>query len=76
MNIKTGTRTEIELNGSFPALKQCRFCNHYLGYLTGPIPPHSNGVRCADCNRHLGWLPPAFDGEKEVDDFDVIDGVP
>lgn len=76
MTIKTGLfeteRDTYQLDGSFPALRPCRFCGGTHGYLTGPKAPHRDGVRCNDCNRLLGWLPPAFHGEGS-DDFEVIE---
>lgn len=65
-------RNQVNLDGSRPALRPCRFCGSTIGYLTGPSGPHDNGVRCECCKRHLGWLskpPPLFDD----DDFDVIE---
>ena len=47
----------IDLDRSAPALKPCRFCGSAVGVLTGPKGPHRDGVRCAECDRHLGWLP-------------------
>lgn len=67
-NVLTGKR--VALDSSFPALKPCRFCAHTVGVLTGPNGPHTDGVRCEACYRHIGWLPPAYD---LADDFDVIE---
>ena len=83
MTIKTGNNDDdwnilagkrIPLDRSFPALKPCRFCAHETGVLTGPKGPHTDGVRCEKCYRHLGWLPPAFGCADLRDDFDVIEG--
>lgn len=46
----------VALDGSAPALRPCRFCHAQRGVTTGPKGPHHDGVRCADCGRHLGWL--------------------
>lgn len=48
----------VALDGSKPALRPCRYCESVVGVLTGPKGPHHDGVRCASCLRHLGWLPP------------------
>ena len=48
----------VALDGSLPALRPCRWCGHNEGVKTGPKGPHHDGVRCANCLRHLGWLPP------------------
>lgn len=48
----------VALDGSKPALRPCRYCGSTRGVLTGPKGPHYDGVRCAACLRHLGWLPP------------------
>lgn len=82
MEIKTGSNeqewnvlagTRVTLDASWPALKPCRFCGHHTGVLTGPKGPHAEGVRCEACYRHIGWLPPAYNGD-DLDDFDVIEG--
>jgi len=80
MEIKTGSLFDdrgntiagkrVALDASFPALKPCRFCGHLTGVLTGPSGPHSEGVRCEACFRHIGWLPPSYNGS---DDFSVIE---
>jgi len=57
----------VELDSSLPALRPCRYCDSKLGVKTGPKGPHHDGVRCAECLRHLGWLPPP------VEDFEVIE---
>ena len=63
----------IDLDGSLPALRPCRFCGHEgKALLYGPKPPHGMGVRCPSCERALGWLPRAKD-EPAEDDFDVIE---
>lgn len=53
--------TQVALDGSKPALRPCRYCGHQFGVLTGPKGPHHDGVRCGQCARHLGWLPPPDD---------------
>jgi hypothetical protein len=57
----------VDLDGSKPALRPCRFCSGLVGVLTGPTGPHHDGVRCEACTRHLGWLPPPRD------DLDMIE---
>ncbi len=65
MQIDTGrgdecplTGVRVDLDGSKPALRQCRFCGGLHGVLTGPKGPHHDGVRCDTCLKFLGWLPP------------------
>jgi len=58
----------LPLDGSQPALRPCRYCGNGTGYLTDPVPPHSNGVRCMDCKRHLGWLRTQHDDVTLVED--------
>lgn len=60
----------IALNGSRPALRQCRYCGSTLGYIGEAKGPHGNGVICADCERHLGWLPKA---KPAGDDFSLVE---
>lgn len=63
----------IPLDGSAPALKHCRFCGCPDGVLQPERPPHGRGVRCADCNRHLGWLPKGWGEPDPDDDFAVVE---
>jgi hypothetical protein len=60
--------SRVTLDGSKPALRVCRYCGCTEGILTGPKGPHHDGVRCANCTRHLGWLPP-----PRTDDFSVVE---
>ena len=63
----------IDLDGSCPALRPCRYCGHDgSARLYGPVPPHGMGVRCTACGRALGWLPKSKTGHAE-DDFDLIE---
>lgn len=62
----------VALDGSAPALRPCRFCGGRSGHVQPPKPPQGQGVRCADCDRHLGWLPKGWAQEAD-DDFDVIE---
>lgn len=47
----------VLLDGETPETQPCRFCGHDTGYLTGPVGPHADGMRCERCDRHLRWLP-------------------
>lgn len=58
----------IQLDGSVPALRPCRKCGGAEGRLTAPKGPHNNGVRCADCGLHLGWLPVIRDDTDLIED--------
>ena len=49
------------LDGAVPALKRCRYCGHRTGFLEDGAGPHGLGVRCDGCERHIGFLPKAFD---------------
>lgn len=60
----------VTLDGAKPALRPCRYCGSALGYLGDPKGPHGNGVICADCDRHLGWLPK---DKPAGDDFSLIE---
>lgn len=58
----------VKLDGSKPALKPCRWCGSQWGYHTGPTGPHHDGIRCNDCERHLGWLPSPNSAASVIDD--------
>lgn len=58
----------VALDGSKPALRPCRYCGGVSGILTGQVGPHHDGVRCANCHRHLGWLPPPSGGFSLIED--------
>lgn len=51
--------SRVELDGSLPALRPCRFCGSSDGVLEPGKGPHGKGVRCERCLRHIGWLPKA-----------------
>lgn len=58
----------VRLDGSKPALNQCRFCGNGEGRLSEPKGPHGCGVRCTSCERHLGWLPrPKVEPAEDID---------
>lgn len=62
----------VTLDGSLPALRPCRWCKADAGYVLPPKGPHGEGVRCAECERHLGYLPKRRQTEA-ADDFDLIE---
>lgn len=62
----------VALDGSAPALRPCRWCGSGQGRLTAGAWQHHKGVRCLDCERHLGWLPKPKD-EPAEDGFDLIE---
>ena len=61
----------VALDSTLPALRPCRYCGHEHGYLTGTVGVHHDGVRCAQCERHIGWIPaPQSDDLTLIDDGD------
>lgn len=68
--VESDNLTPVSLDGSKPALRPCSRCASRAGLLLPAKPPHGEGVRCATCGKHLGWLPKPRDSS---DDFDVIE---
>ena len=54
-------RELVVLDSAAPALKPCRYCGHGTGFLEEGAGPHGLSVRCDGCERHIGFLPKAFD---------------
>lgn len=46
----------IALNGERPPLSPCSYCGGIEGNIRPGKGPHLAGVRCNECDTHLGWL--------------------